>query len=169
MDATDKQARRRGLLDTLPQTGTVEWIGLSPGTRQPITVVDSAVANPGTGLEGDYHNSVKRQVTLIQKEHLPVIAALSGLAEVSPEMMRRNLVVSGINLTALENHTFRVGSAILKGVEACDPCHRIEETLGAGGFNAAAGMGGLIADVVEAGGIAIGDAVSAVISAPQSE
>jgi len=45
----------------------------------------------------------ERQVTMIHKEHLAAVAAMAGRDEVRPEEVRRNLVVSGINLIALRN------------------------------------------------------------------
>lgn len=39
------------LLDSLPQTGEVLWIGLRPGNRESVEVVEGAEAVPGNGLE----------------------------------------------------------------------------------------------------------------------
>lgn len=101
----------------------------------------------------------KRQVTLIQAEHLPVIAALAGLEEVRPEMLRRNLVVSGIPLLALKSRRFWVGGVLLEGTGECHPCSRMEDNLGAGGYNAVRGHGGLTARVITGGLLRVGDAV----------
>ncbi len=153
----------RAGMNRLPQQGRLAWIGLSPGPREPIRTVDNVEVRVGTGLEGDRHalrGSGKRQVTLIQAEHLPVIASLADRAEVRPEQLRRNLVVSGINLLALENQRFRVGQVVLEGTGLCDPCSRMEENLGPGGFNAMRGHGGITARVLEGGWIRIGDAVA---------
>jgi MOSC domain-containing protein YiiM len=100
----------------------------------------------------------KRQVTLIQHEHLAVIAALLGHA-VPPELLRRNVVVSGVNLIGLKNRRFRIGTALLEGSGPCDPCSRMEENLGPGGYNAMRGHGGITARVVIAGTIRPGDDV----------
>ena len=104
---------------------------------------------------------LSRAVTLIQAEHLPAIAALAGLDRVDPADLRRNLAVSGINLAALRGQRFRVGSAVLKGVENCAPCSRMEEVLGRGGYNAMRGHGGITAIVLEEGDVSLGDAVEA--------
>jgi MOSC domain-containing protein YiiM len=156
-----KHARLRG---NFSQAGRLEWIGLSPGKRQPIQVVQQVELRVGTGLVGDRHArkpGSKRQVSLIQQEHLPVVAAFMGTESVRPEQLRRNLVVSGINLLALIGQRFWVGSVLLEGVEPCDPCERMEEALGQGGFNAMEGHGGLIATVQVAGSIALGDPIRA--------
>ena len=148
------------LLETLPQRGRLELILLRPERRAPPLRVASARALPGRGLEGDHRSertsNSARQVTLIQAEHLPVISALSG-GEATPERLRRNLVVSGINLLALKERRFRIGEAVFEGAGLCHPCSRMEEALGPGGYNAVRGHGGLLARVIEAGDIHPGD------------
>lgn len=149
------------LMTQFPRAGRVDWIGLRPGRGVLIRSVDSAVAVSGVGLEGDRYigGSGKRGVTLIQAEHLPAIAALSGHGAVSPVTLRRNLVVSGIPLIALKGRRFRVGDVLLEGTAPCDPCSKMEAALGPGGYNAMRGMGGLCARVIEGGALKIGDAV----------
>ena len=149
------------LMTQFPRAGRVEWIGVRPARGVAIRAVGSAVAVTGVGLEGDRYTggSGKRGVTLIQAEHLPAIAALSGHAEVSPVTLRRNLVVSGIPLIALKGRRFRIGSVLLEGTSPCDPCSKMEDALGAGAYNAMRGMGGLCARVIEGGVLRLGDAV----------
>jgi MOSC domain-containing protein YiiM len=75
--------------------------------------------------------------------------------------LRRNLVVSGLPLVALKGRRFRIGEVVLEGTDACDPCSRMEDALGPGGYNAMRGMGGLCARIVEGGRILRGDTVVA--------
>jgi len=127
--------------------------------------VVEAQAAADRGLEGDRASGRpggKRQVTLIQAEHLPLIAGFVGLPEVSPALVRRNLVVSGLNLNALNNKRFYVGDVLLEATGHCHPCARMEEALGLGGYNALRGHGGLTARVLTSGVIRIGDVVHAV-------
>jgi len=149
------------MLRTFPREGRVEWLGRSPGRREPIDVVERVRVEVGTGIEGDRHSRSgrgKRQVTLMQREHLATVSSLLG-REVMPEELRRNVVVSGINVWALKDRVFRVGTALLQGTGPCAPCSRMEGNLGVGGYNAMRGHGGITARVLEAGDIALGDAV----------
>lgn len=149
------------LMATLPRAGAVEWIGVRPARDVPMTPIERVEATAGVGLSGDRYKggSGKRGLTLIQAEHLPVIAALAGLDAVEAATLRRNVVVSGIPLIALKERRFRIGDVVLEGTEPCDPCSRMEDALGAGGYNAMRGHGGLCARIIEGGSFAIGDAV----------
>ena len=150
------------LIATLPQQGRLEWIGLRPARRAEINVVQQAELITDYGIKGDRSAERiggKRQVTLIQAEHLPAIAACAGLDEVTPEMLRRNLLISGINLLALKDRTFRVGEALLEYTGFCSPCSYMEEVLGAGGYNAMRGHGGITAKIIKGETISLGDHV----------
>ena len=150
------------LLDLIPQTGKLEWIGIRPGKKQALTELKSVRIEQDSGLEGDrFRGSVsgKRQVTLIQQEHLQVVANILGKSEIDPGWTRRNLVVSGINLLSLKHQSFQIGEAVLQTTGICAPCSRMEENLGPGGYNAMRGHGGITAKVLQAGEIQIGDPV----------
>ncbi|MDG4647072.1 MOSC domain-containing protein [Roseibacterium sp. SDUM158017] len=138
------------------RSGRLERICLRPARRTGVTIADSAEIAP-EGLRGDHGHARKRAVTLIQAEHLPVIAALAGLEDVAPGTLRRNLVISGINLSALRGRAFRLGGAVLQITGPCAPCSRMEEALGPGGYNAMRGHGGWCAEVIRPGSIAVGD------------
>lgn len=149
------------LTSTLPQTGAVRWLGIRPGRRQPMQSVPSLQLSPETGIEGDRYRSRngKRQVTLIQFEHLAAIASMLGVESVTPDSLRRNIVVQGINLLALKGHRFTLGTAMLECTGLCHPCSRMEETFGSGGYNAVRGHGGITATIITPGRVAAGDSV----------
>ena len=115
------------------------------------------------GLEGDHYSgrSGNRGVTLIQAEHLTAVASMLHREDIPPVTVRRNIVISGINLLALKDKEFTIGTAPLKMTGLCHPCSRMEEVLGEGGYNAMRGHGGINASVVETGIISIGDPVIA--------
>jgi len=151
------------LMATLPRAGKVEWIGLRPARDVAMVPVDATEAVAGAGLVGDRYKggSGKRGITLIQAEHLPAVAALAQRPDLAPALLRRNVVVSGIPLAALKDRRFRIGDAVFEGTEECDPCSRMEDALGPGGYNAMRGHGGLCARIVEGGAFRLGDAVEA--------
>ena len=86
-------------MQNLPQQGKVEWIGVREEKRKPLTVVNS-VSVLMSGLEGDHYagRSGNRSVTLIQSEHIETITSLLHKEKIKLEALRRNIVVSGINL-----------------------------------------------------------------------
>lgn len=154
------------LIADVPQTGSVRWIGVRPESRGPMVALDAVEARLEAGLTGDHARpGVRnaRQVTLIQWEHLAVISALMGrLAEqpVMPEELRRNLVISGINLFSLKGRRFRIGQAIFETTGWCQPCARLQNNLGPGTFQAVRGHGGITARVLQSGIIRLEDSVS---------
>jgi MOSC domain-containing protein YiiM len=150
-------------LETLPQVGRVEWMGLSPATGAPLRPVTEATLLVGHGLEFDHHakrrSGTKRQVTLLQHEHLAVVGSVLQRDVVTPQLLRRNIVVSGINLLAMKGKEFAIGDTLLAYSGPCDPCSQMEENLGPGGLNAMRGHGGICAMVLSGGVIKLGDAV----------
>jgi MOSC domain-containing protein YiiM len=150
----------KDLFGNFPQSGKVVWIGVRPQTRQPMEVLEETFANIG-GLTNDRANkgnpNNKRQVTLIQQEHLKAVASFLGKSTIDPSLIRRNMVVKGINLNALKDKQFKIGDAILEMTGFCFPCSRMEENLGKGGFNAMRGHGGINCRVIEEGKIRVGD------------
>ncbi|MBO2012610.1 MOSC domain-containing protein [Hymenobacter negativus] len=155
------------LLATLPQTGRLEWIGQRPVRREPLVSVPEAELKTDSHIFGDHarpKTGGKRQVTLIQHEHLAAVAGYLGLdMPVEPGRLRRNLVVSGLNLLALKNRQIRIGDEVILDITGeCHPCSRMEEELGPGGYNAMRGHGGLTAHIAQGGVIRVGDAVRVV-------
>lgn len=137
-------------------------------------LVQRAQAVPGRGLVGDHRaerqhdgeQATKREITLIQHEHLPLVAALCGLPQVDARQLRRNLVISGLNLLAMHSPlpahrlVWQIGAEVrIEVTGPCAPCSRMEAELGRGGYNALRGHGGMTARLLSGGVIAVGDAV----------
>lgn len=162
----------RELLGHSRSKGRVEWIGIASKSRADIQPQQSVQIIAG-GISGDHHcrpgGQSKRHVTLIQAEHLPAVATLLKKTAIPPELLRRNLVISGINLAALKYQTFQIGTAILRGTGNCPPCSRMEENLGLGGYAAMLNHGGMTAIVESEGVAAIGDSVTALGLHPDEE
>ncbi|CAN1516427.1 Molybdenum cofactor sulfurase, C-terminal [Spirosomataceae bacterium] len=153
------------LFENFSQVGEVMWVGLRPASRKAIKEV-LEVNVTETGLEGDRATknspSNKRQVTLIQHEHLAAAASFLGKESIDPNLTRRNVVVKEMNINALKGRKFNIGTAVLEMTGFCYPCSRMEENLGVGGFNAMRGHGGITCRVIKVGKIKIGDKVKVI-------
>jgi MOSC domain-containing protein YiiM len=164
----------RDLSDRFATVGRLEAIVLRPARQQPAYFIDEVEALPGYGLMGDRRSTQerttpqarKREITLLQAEHLPLIAQWGNLDRLSPLDLRRNLIVSGINLLAMRSPFptsslhWQIGDQVqIEITGPCDPCSRMEKELGHGVYNAMRGHGGMTARVVVGGILRVGDSV----------
>ena len=91
------------LLGQFPQPGRVEWIGVRPQRQGRLVSVPEVRAIKDVGLAGDHYGggaNGKRHLTLIQHEHLAVVARLLALRDktpavpqIDPALVRRNIVI----------------------------------------------------------------------------
>ncbi|KQW46568.1 MULTISPECIES: MOSC domain-containing protein [unclassified Roseateles] len=146
--------------------GRVEVLIVRGAPRDRARRIEHTMALAGIGLADDRLGQrgeaelSTRQVTLIQAEHLPLIATFARSGAIDPVDLRRNMVVSGINLLSLKKVQVRVGAALIELVGPCAPCSRMEEVIGPGGYAAMRGHGGMTARILEGGAIRVGDTVS---------
>ena len=159
----------------VPARGRLQALVVRTALHGEARVQPSAVALAGHGLLGD-HGTLDpaqiggpRQVTLVQAEHLPVVAALlgRGVGAVTPTRLRRNLVVSGVNLLAILHRRpharplLRFGAEVLIEVtDACEPCGWLELSVGRGAVTAMHGHGGVCGRIVEGGMLRVDDPVT---------
>jgi MOSC domain-containing protein YiiM len=171
----------RNLTRQFVQTGRLEAIFLRPQRGVEAVLVETADAIAGRGLACDRSaervrasaGTGRRQVTLIQAEHLPVIARWTGRPSLDPKILRRNLVISGINLLATRSpfadqalHVLLGEAVVLAVTGDCAPCSKMEEALGPGGYNALRGHGGVTARILRGGVLRVGDRVRVVVDPP---
>ncbi len=174
-DATISTLRQ--LTQQFSQTGHLDAIYLRPAHGAACVGTNQVQATAQNGLVGDRTSNTssrnalaindqgsKRQVTLIQAEHIAVISALMG-KPVDAAKLRRNLVVSGINLLAAKSlfkdqpMQLTIGEVVLQVTGPCEPCSKMELQLGHGGYNSMRGHGGVTARIMKSGELKVGDAV----------
>jgi len=164
----------RALTREFATRGRVEAVMVRPARGAAALVLPRAQLVAGQGIVGDRSAAVpsrepgggKRQVTLIQHEHLPLIASWACRAELDVALLRRNLVVSGLNLLAARSpfadeplHLAIGDEVLLQLTGPCDPCSKMAAVLGSGGYNAMRGHGGVTARVLRGGWVDVGAAV----------
>jgi MOSC domain-containing protein YiiM len=145
--------------------GHVESIWTTPEGSAPMETVESVEARPG-GLVGDryfegtgyYSPFDVCEVTLVAAEALETIREETGI-DLTDGRHRRNIVTRGVDVHDLLGHRFSLGDAVLKGTRPRPPCAHVEEVADEDGVATALteGRGGVCADVVDPGEIAVGD------------
>jgi MOSC domain-containing protein YiiM len=149
--------------------GRVEAIFLARDEEGARRAVDRATAVAGVGLDGDAYRAGGprhrardrangRDLTLVEAEALDALAAEAGI-ELEPWEARRNVLTRGIALNDLVGRRFRVGEAEGVGRRLCDPCAHLQSLTRPGVLRGLANRGGLRADLVTDGAIAVGDEV----------
>ena len=169
------QPNLRHLVQQFAHPGRLDAILLRPKRHATVLRVDQTEALVDRGLQGDRSadrapsrpGGSARQVTLIQTEHLGVMAALLRMDRIDPALLRRNLVVSGLNLLAAkalfkdEPLLLHIGpQVVLEVTGPCEPCSRMEDILGHGGYNVMRGHGGVNARVRVGGLLNVGDVLT---------
>lgn len=159
-------AKRSSPLDRFARElppGEVRWIGVRSQRRGQVTALKQVNAVASQGLEGDHRMEKTpgsaRQVTIISEEFIAQIAHYLSRDAIDPSLLRRNLVLKGINLNALRYQQFQIGGAVFEAAALCHPCSRMEQALGKGGVAAMLGHGGLCARILQSGELRVGDQV----------
>jgi len=159
----------------MTQTPNIHSIYTSSNAGSKMVSKDKVKLVKGIGIEGDryalgvgaFSNSdpkKNRDITLITKIGIDTsnrLLTYDGLAEFDMSETRRNVVIDQIQpdeLNALVGKVFYLGKIKLKGEELCDPCERPSKLANKKGFkNAYDNNGGIRAQVLDSGEIAIGD------------
>lgn len=148
----------------------VEAIFISGKKAVPLTSVDRVLAIAGAGLQGDRYGvksgtlSKKsatesgRQITLIEAEAIERLEREHGI-RLGPGESRRNVVTRGIELNDLVGKKFRVGPVECIGIMLCDPCGHLEKLTQKGVKKGLHNAGGLRADILTGGELAVGDSI----------
>jgi MOSC domain-containing protein YiiM len=119
----------------------------------------------GSGIRSDRyfdaHDEPGQNITFIEAEEIEAFASRTGL-DVKASATGRNVVTRGIRLNALVGKTFEVGGLRFRGVDLCEPCLTLGQSLASGTLLPAAVVkewirrAGLRADALSSGTLAVG-------------
>ena len=156
--STDQSRVKRATAEN-SLSGRLEAIWLKRAHRGKMDEVTEATVVAGKGIAGNVDRSLRRQVTIIEREVWESLMQQLD-AHVSSASRRANLMVSGIRLQETRGRTLRVGAVRLAIGGETTPCERMDEALP--GLRAAmrpSWGGGVFAQVLDDGIITVGDVV----------
>ena len=128
----------------------------------PLMEVPQIECVAGRGIRGDrfydYRDNYKGQITFFSFEVFAKLAEHFGLTNKSAGAVRRNVVVSGVELNDLIGEEFSIQGVRLRGTAHCRPCYWLDQAVAPGAEQFLEGNGGLRAQILSDGVIAVGDA-----------
>lgn len=128
----------------------------------PLVEVPQIECVAGHGIRGDrfydYRDDYKGQITFFSREVFEKLAQHFSLTDKSAGSARRNVVVSGTELNDLIGEEFSIQGVRLRGTAACKPCYWMDQAIVPGAEKFLEGNGGLRAQILSDGVIAVGDA-----------
>jgi MOSC domain-containing protein YiiM len=139
--------------------GILESIWIKRFKRGPMDPVREAELAVGRGIIGNANQGGKRQVTIISREAWHDVTRELGI-DVPPQTRRANLLVSGIELANTRGRLLRIGACRVRVYGETKPCWQMEEAHA--GLQSALRpdwRGGVFAEVLDDGQIAVGDRV----------
>ncbi len=148
--------------------GSVAGVFIAPAASEPMVSVQEIRAVAGRGLEGDRYfqragtyseaPGAGREVTLIETEAVEALAHENGI-QIQAGQARRNIVTRGVPLNHLVGREFAVGEVVLRGMRLCEPCGHLASLTKRGIVKGLIHRGGLRAEIVQGGQIAVGDEI----------
>jgi MOSC domain-containing protein YiiM len=137
----------------MPQ-GTITNLHIARVKGTPSDPVQKATAISGLGLEGDRsaYEGNTRQVLFVDKE------ILDGFG-LEPGQVKENITVTGLNVVQVQpGQVFTIGDVTLEAVGDCEPCGKMD-AIRLGLKDQIQGKRGMLAKVINGGGIKVGDSV----------
>jgi MOSC domain-containing protein YiiM len=138
--------------------------------NHPLVEVPRIECVAGHGIRGDrfydYRDDYKGQITFFSLEVFEKLAQHFGLTDKSAGAARRNIIVSGVELNDLIGEEFSIQGVRLRGTAHCRPCYWLDQAIAPGAETFLEGNGGLRAQILSDGVIAVGDA-QLVLAAPR--
>ena len=132
--------------------------------------MEEVLCEAGRGLAGDrYHDEepgAKTQVTFVAREVVDEMCGTLGIAQPDYSSLRRNVLVSGVDLNSLIGKTFAIDGVFFEGVEECKPCYWMDEAVAPGANAFLAGRGGLRCRILNGGTLRCGESILELTASP---
>ena len=133
-----------------------------PPDDYPLVEVPRIDCVAGHGIRGDrfydYKDNYKGQITFFSFDVFERLAQHFNQITKSAGVLRRNVIVSGIDLNDLIGEEFSIQGVRLCGTGHCRPCYWLDQAFAPGTEDFLEGNGGLRAEILSDGAIAVGDA-----------
>jgi len=123
----------------------------------------------GHGIRGDrfydYRENYKGQITFFSAEVFDEVCSTFRLRTKSAGVLRRNVIVSGIELNNLIGADFELQGVRFRGMDHCKPCYWMDVAFAPGAEDFLKDRGGLRGQILTNGWIEVGDAKLKIVSA----
>jgi MOSC domain-containing protein YiiM len=144
-----------------PGHNFVGHYGKPPGNL-PLVEVSNVECVAGRGLRGDryfdFRQDYKGQVTFFSAEVFEKLCANFGIGDKSAGVLRRNLIVCGVDLLSLIGREFEIQGVRFSGTQHCAPCEWMNIAFAPGAEKFLEDNAGLRAQILSDGPIIVGDA-----------
>ncbi|HEY0368323.1 MAG TPA: MOSC domain-containing protein [Chthoniobacterales bacterium] len=128
----------------------------------PLVQVDRVECVAGHGIRGDrfydYKPNYKGEITFFSQEIFDALRAKYPQVDKPPGVLRRNVLVSGVELNSLIGRDFELQGLRFRGTAHCKPCYWLDQAFAPGAEEALAGNGGLRAQILTSGSLTVGPA-----------
>ena len=141
----------------------IELINITNNSNHKTCYINQAFLEKDKGIINDrYYNhykNKKEQVTLINREEIDDFNKNTG-KKIDYKDFRRNIIISGINLSQYINKKIIIQNVILNIYELCQPCNYLQKKLGISNLiKMLVNKSGVRAEIVSSGFISVGDKI----------
>ncbi|PYJ08697.1 MAG: molybdenum cofactor biosysynthesis protein [Verrucomicrobia bacterium] len=143
--------------------------GRPPGDF-PLVEVPNVECVAGQGLRGDryfdFRENYKGQITFLSTEVFEKLCTNFGIKDKPAGVLRRNIIVSGIDVLSLIGQTFEIQGVRFLGTQHCAPCEWMNVAIAPGAKEFLKENAGLRAQILSDGKLTLGDARLRILSEP---
>ena len=128
----------------------------------PLVEVREMECVAGRGIRGDrfydYKDNYKGQITFFSHDVFEALSAAFPHVQKRVAVLRRNVIVSGVNLNSLIGEEFELQGIRFLGTAHCRPCYWLDQAYAPGAEAWLKGNGGVRAQILTSGTLRVGAA-----------